>query len=489
MSTVFGLPREPYSIAFLPTISKNVVRVWSRLASTLLTTLSFARFATGSSNSNVLFRRMIQLSDCCKIKEIRWRQSVCDAYIIYITNSPSPGSRNNQTTMNQLPGLEDRIMATFHDFLESQDRVWDFEGRYLFFGSSKSQLEAISTTTKVYKSMNAIFVRPDLTGSRLEVYTHWQYSWKPFRFISLISNNTSSINVDFFPDKVTDLQRFPLTVFIFAHAPTSFGSTTPEGEFVPVHGMDVLVIRTLAKALNFSVIWRDPGPHKWGFLLENGTYTGIVEKVERVLVLAIWIQIRSESGDLGLADIFMDHIRTNYITYTSAYTFDSSCFLTPSPIEVPKWQALTFPFTLSVWIALFCSMVVATLLLPGFARITIGDEDKRFSSLAISLLYTVAMFTNQSVRHPEKTLRVFVLFLMVMGFVAAVSFSCNLTAYMMVKAFEDPITSFKELDESGLEVTGFGNIFKKEFGESLDVHIRNLAPRYEPTKSFDDDFK
>ncbi|XP_076042089.1 glutamate receptor ionotropic, delta-1-like [Oratosquilla oratoria] len=281
--------------------------------------------------------------------------------------------------------------------------------------------------------------------------------WSMSEVVSLHFPNTSQFN---------NLRGYPLKVFMFAYPPTSFGTVIDDDVFVGTHGIDVQVVRTLSQILNFTSRLTYPGPDLWGYLLPNNTYTGMTLKVQL------------EEGDMGVANVFVDMNRYTRITYTSPYNFASACFCTPAPRETPKWKSLTFPFTTEVWVAFACTVGVMILLIPAFTRLNVKKDDWKFSNLEISLLYTVAVFTNQSVRQPEKRLRIFVFFLMVMGFVAAVSFSCNLTAYMMAKNYEKPIRTIADLDESGLPVAGFGNIYPDDFRASSNPHLHGIADRY-----------
>ncbi|XP_076042285.1 ionotropic receptor 21a-like [Oratosquilla oratoria] len=200
--------------------------------------------------------------------------------------------------------------------------------------------------------------------------------------------------------------------------------------------------------------------------------------------------VGTEVGDVGIANSFLDYYRTYVVDTTAPYDFDYSCFLTPAPRVVPRWQSLSFPFTLESWIALVCMVGVMTLLIPLFAKIVHGEDDAKFTSPEVSFLYTVAMISNESVPQPKKSLRPFMAPLMLMGFVTAIFYSSNLTAYLMTKTFEQPIQSMRQLAESGLPVSAFGNVFDKNLLASLDPYQRQLGRRYTAISAgFDPYFK
>ncbi|XP_050732859.1 uncharacterized protein LOC127006695 [Eriocheir sinensis] len=414
--------------------------------------------------------------DARRPPNIMWTQSPCDAFLV----------------------VEGGAAGTL-EYLQNDALPWNYRGRYVFFGDScPRDLQHLAATRKMSKTEHVIFVCGG-RGAGLEVWTHWLYSPRPWRLIGYASHNGLTRLSPFFPPKLADLQGFPLVVKTFAFAPSVFGTVAkeetegPKGEkgksqqeeeekaeegggkgreggrvFLPVGGQDVSFILLLAKHLNFTVQWRHPGPELWGTLQDDGTYTGVVG------------QVGSGDGELGVANIFLDILRTRYATFTYPYTYEIACFITPAPQELPPWISLGSPFSVEVWAALVATLLGASLLGPLLARILDLPKDMpMFYSWGRWFAYTVGTFTCQSQKVPlTDRLRLASISLQLMGFVAAISFSGNLTAFLTTRNVEAAVRSLSQLDGSGLAVVGFSNYWLNFFLASQNTHLLSLARKY-----------
>ncbi|XP_045122056.1 uncharacterized protein LOC123510765 [Portunus trituberculatus] len=75
-------------------------------------------------------------------------------------------------------------------------------------------------------------------------------------------------------------------------------------------------------------------------------------------------------------------------------------------------------------------------------------------------------------------LRVASLCLQFMGFVVAISFSGNLTAFLTTRNVEPALRSLRQLDESGLAIVGFSNYWLLFFLASQNTHLLSFASKY-----------
>ncbi|XP_071520792.1 uncharacterized protein [Panulirus ornatus] len=97
----------------------------------------------------------------------------------------------------------------------------------------------------------------------------------------------------------------------------------------------------------------------------------------------------------------------------------------------------------------------------------------------LSLTYTLGAFTSRSMRLPATDrLRVASLTLLFMGFVVAITFSGNLTAFMTTRSVEAAIRTLSELAQSHLAIVGFGNYWSIVFAGSQNPSIRSLSHKY-----------
>lgn len=63
-------------------------------------------------------------------------------------------------------------------------------------------------------------------------------------------------------------------------------------------------------------------------------------------------QVSNDEAEIGIGNVFLTEERARFITFSSPYDFERACFLTPAPRPLPSWMAVSFPFTLPVWILL-----------------------------------------------------------------------------------------------------------------------------------------
>ncbi|KAK7074040.1 hypothetical protein SK128_012805 [Halocaridina rubra] len=270
--------------------------------------------------------------------DIRWIQSICDAFFIFIQKE----EEENEGEANDL------LLAKTYLSSTRSDIPWNYNGKYIFFNFAGRRItdaaitrnkgnfgmENLATTHLLQKTQNVLFIWEHPDHRRAEISTHWLYSDRPFRYLTTYQNSRFSRNVDFFPDKVSNLHGFPLVAKAFSHAPSVFGNLDEDGiTFHPSGGEDVEFVRHVAKYLNASLVWKHPGPELWGNLFPNNTYTGLVG------------QVAAGDGDIGVANVFITFTRSLFTSFSYPYTYDRACFITPAPRPLPRWISLILPFT------------------------------------------------------------------------------------------------------------------------------------------------
>ncbi|XP_042203118.1 ionotropic receptor 21a-like isoform X1 [Homarus americanus] len=120
----------------------------------------------------------------------------------------------------------------------------------------------------------------------------------------------------------------------------------PGGLTTPTDSMDVRILKEAARALNFSFILREPSDGQWGYLLENGSWTGTVGTVQR-----------GEADFSMMLSITWE--RTYAVSFTRAYYVEPMTFVTRKPGPLPQWQAPIKPFHWVVWLLLVASVTMA----------------------------------------------------------------------------------------------------------------------------------
>ncbi|XP_063876364.1 glutamate receptor ionotropic, kainate glr-3-like isoform X1 [Scylla paramamosain] len=120
----------------------------------------------------------------------------------------------------------------------------------------------------------------------------------------------------------------------------------PGGVVIPRDSMDIRILQEAARVLNFSFVLREPSDGQWGYLLENGSWTGTVGTVQRGKVdFSMMLSITWE--------------RTYAVDFTRAYFVEPMTFVMRKPGPLPQWQAPVKPFSWQVWLMVTVSVLLA----------------------------------------------------------------------------------------------------------------------------------
>ena len=88
------------------------------------------------------------------------------------------------------------------------------------------------------------------------------------------------VNKPLFPRKVKNMHGCKLAVSTWTYAPYIYVETDPEdGKFLKLHGIEGLIISTLAEMMNFKIEIKLPDPLDRGDVYPNGTATGAAKMV------------------------------------------------------------------------------------------------------------------------------------------------------------------------------------------------------------------
>ncbi|XP_063605957.1 ionotropic receptor 21a-like [Penaeus indicus] len=191
-------------------------------------------------------------------------------------------------------------------------------------------------------------------------------------------------------------------------------------------------------------------------------------------------RINNDEAEMGVGNVFVTEVRARYITFSIPYDYERACFLTPSPRELPRWMALTFPFTLYVWLLLIVTVASLVVFVPLFGKVMLLEEFAGdLHTLSGTFLYITALFCNQATILPSRTpMQVMAAFLIMSGFLTTVFYSSNLKAFMMVKVVEQPYTSIQQIVESDYDVGGFSDFWRAIFDESSNENVKKLGQKF-----------
>ncbi|GIY11041.1 lig_chan-Glu_bd domain-containing protein [Caerostris extrusa] len=139
--------------------------------------------------------------------------------------------------------------------------------------------------------------------------------------------------------KVSALSGEPIFVFNKTLSGTSVWGI--EGKFLEI----------LASKLNFQYEIISPEDGKWGSLMENGTWSGIIGMVAR------------GEADMGLTYLAIMEDRSKFVDFSTPYYSFGRTFVTDKPGISPKYAVFLYPFSLDVWILFFIFLVISPYIL------------------------------------------------------------------------------------------------------------------------------
>ncbi|XP_042883436.1 glutamate receptor ionotropic, delta-1-like [Penaeus japonicus] len=318
------------------------------------------------------------------------------------------------------------------------------------------------------KTENLLILRRGRGGDLL-AWTHLPFSrgaasvflvdtWRDGRFLK---------GRNLFPEKLDDLQGFPLRIATFEHPPSvvyRHDDNDPQ-KVLDRLGVDMQIVQTLARARNFSLEFTEVSQDElWGHELPNGTWVGLVGEVFY------------EKVDIGACNMFLELHRWQQVDYSVPYNFERGCFVAPAPKPMVNWQAPLLPFSGYTWVSIGVALAICGGLLYAVVALSSQAEFPEFRSVVHDYLYIMAAFTMRSphVRPSQPPVRVYVGFVWLFCLIVATAYSANLVAFLSSNQMSAPIDTLKQLSESSLRIGGVA-FWKTQFSASIDPVVRDFS--------------
>ncbi|XP_045600187.2 glutamate receptor ionotropic, delta-1 [Procambarus clarkii] len=237
---------------------------------------------------------------------------------------------------------------------------------------------------------------------------------------------------DLFPDLFTDFNGHIFRAVTLNFPPFSHysagNSTYP---LVMEDCLDKRIVDTIAKIHNFTYLVFEPADGKWGYQLDNGSFTGVLG------------EIQTNKKDFSL-DLSITAEREEVIDFTIGYHWEPLTFVTSKPKPLPQWLALVRPFQSYVWLCLLLVTAAGGPVLWLLQRLS-GNSFPLPS--AVFLVFASMMAQGQ--RWPSSSMvRVFSVFWLLFCLVATVCYVGNLTAFLTVPALSPTIDRLEDLLDS-----------------------------------------
>lgn len=278
-----------------------------------------------------------------------------------------------------------------------------------------------------------------------------------------------SLNINLFPEKYSDYNGTELKIFNFEQPPSVYYVYDSNQNIVDRIGEDMKILEILAKVLNFKIkIVEDVHGHRWGQTFSNGTWNGMIGSLVY------------DKADISTGNNFVEYSNYKYIDYTTPFSVENACFVTPSPRPLSRWRSITLPFSGLAWASVAVSFLVAALLLHLISFASLQDESTKYESWSFNLLYVLGILTMRSpnTKPNHLPLRMYLAIIWVFAILISTSYSANLVSFLFVIQKSPPIKTLKQLADSSLRFGGTA-IWVDKFKNSVDETVRSFASRFE----------
>ncbi|XP_076353788.1 glutamate receptor ionotropic, delta-1-like [Tachypleus tridentatus] len=252
--------------------------------------------------------------------------------------------------------------------------------------------------------------------------------------LDLIENWTpeksfSSMLSPFLEDKnLSDFKQEFLVVSIVNFFPSFLLEVQSNGSLTPKYGLEVGLLDTLAKKLNFRYIIKSPKDNEWGAKLSNKSWTGMIGMVHR------------KEADIAIDSIVVTEERQEAVDFTLPYVYDSVRFVTSAPKVKDRALAIIKPFSWQVWLGVFLSVFMATSVIT-FTSIIMNTQI-RSTQWANTLWYVMGCLVSQGGKislYNSYSVRLFLAIWWFFAVIFSASYGGTLMSHMTIFTKEQPI--------------------------------------------------
>ncbi|XP_076353787.1 glutamate receptor ionotropic, delta-1-like isoform X3 [Tachypleus tridentatus] len=225
-----------------------------------------------------------------------------------------------------------------------------------------------------------------------------------------------------------DFKEEILVVSIVSYYPSFLLETHSNGTLTPKYGLEIGLLDTLARKLNFSYVIKSPKDNEWGTRLSNQSWTGMIGMVHR------------KEADIAVDSIAVTEERQEAVDFTLPYVYDSVRFVTSAPKTKERTLAIIRPFSWQVWLGICLSVFVATSVIT-FTSVIVNTRSK-CNHWADTLWYVMGCLVAQGGKislYNYCSVRVFLAIWWFFAVIFSVSYGGTLMSHMTILTREQPI--------------------------------------------------
>lgn len=334
------------------------------------------------------------------------------------------------------PLLEmEKIMESLH-----KTSIWNSRGKFLVIARNDTEIDEIFKIVWAYNIFNVNLLM--VKFKTVQMYTFFPYKDSECSKITieLIGNYTIADNLPekIFPIKIpNNLHQCPVRIIANVYPPLVL---TAYGLGERKIGAEASLINTIIKTLNMSKFQTGM---KLGFSnkLSNGSYSGILQG------------IFENKSDIAYGQVFPNISYFSDFDATIFYQYIDITWVVPKALPVKQWQRVIFVFNKMLWILIFVSLLLYSIIWWFFGRKDFLCDRKvhqEFSWCFINCLYVLLQGGIRSPIHFDLRM-IFIVWVLATLSIACI-YQSQLVSVLTQPVYEKQITNIDELVESDLKI-------------------------------------
>ncbi len=159
-------------------------------------------------------------------------------------------------------------------------------------------------------------------------------------------------------------------------------------------GYEYDMLAIISDVLNFTYTMENPPDGQWGHVSPEGNWDGLVNHAAKNIV------------DFVICDVFIVYGRAQVFDGSMPFDKDYLVHCAPQAQLLPKWLALIYPFDGIVWLNIFISLFVASvvfLILANTEGPLVGDRLREWSTYKESFWYAYGTLMGESITRDTRS--------------------------------------------------------------------------------------
>ncbi|XP_021940075.1 glutamate receptor ionotropic, kainate 4-like [Zootermopsis nevadensis] len=233
-------------------------------------------------------------------------------------------------------------------------------------------------------------------------------------------------------------------------------------------GFEIRLLEFAARTMNMSIVYRHPPSELWGEKLENGSWTGIYK------------ELMLDTADIAFAGTILSQNETLDMDFTVSHGPLGFMWVVPCAKPFPRWKSITRVFSLTAWLLIFMTILLAAGILTCLAKCGV-HELTLYKTLSGCLFCTWAVVLGVSPSSAPSSVPVRFFFILWMWYSVAINtlFQTFVTSYLVDPGLQKQIQSIGDILRSGVQY-GFHPDLNASLQDESNKHLIEIVTHSEP---------